>query len=286
MLCLLGSSALSSFRTDNLLERLKRVDPSVTDVQVDTVYLADLDPSLSWTDRDLDTLQTLVGAASVPLDSLATFLVVVPRLGTVSPWSSKASDICHATGLVALKRIEHGRVYRVSAGDRNLSISDLSTDAAQLLHDRMVESLITDVSVLSSMFQTGEPAPLSTVPVLKDGADALKLADQQLGLALSADEVDYLVENFKAIGRDPTDAELMMFAQANSEHCRHKIFNASWTVDGEAKSESLFGATLVAGCKRCLCHIKRADAHSNQSRNAQPPNSDLALPRSSHRRRR
>ncbi len=241
MLCLLGPSALSSFRTDNLLERLRVVQPDITEVTVEQLYIADLHESDDWGESNQRTLNDLLGATAAAADDLSATLLVLPRVGTVSPWSSKATDICHATGLDGLKRVEQGRLVSVWANENSLSSEDLSDEAMQILHDRMVESPFSDFEAITDYFLSGKPQPLTTIPVLAEGAAALRKADELLGLALSEDEVDYLVLSFQTLQRDPTDAELMMFAQANSEHCRHKIFNASWTLDGHAAEHSLFG---------------------------------------------
>jgi len=241
MLCLLGSSALSRFRTENLLERLLAAYPLISDISVESVYFADFDPDVSWSSENQATLEDLLLATAMADESNAATLVVTPRVGTVSPWSSKATEICHAAGLLGLKRVEQGRRVCLWRGNTLLTTEPLPSEVIPMLHDRMVETVITDMGDAAQLFHQGSPQPLNTVPVLAQGAKAIEQADKQLGLALSVDEVDYLVENFTALNRDPSDAELMMFAQANSEHCRHKIFNASWTLNGEQQERSLFG---------------------------------------------
>ena len=168
-------------------------------------------------------------------------VLVVPRLGTISPWSTKATDIAQHCGLSGVQRIERGVVYYLDALDgKSLSLSELAA-VLPLLHDRMTESVLDDIeSAPEKIFQHGEPQPLAIVDVLKGGSKALQNANQDMGLALSEDEIEYLVENFRKLKRNPTDVELMMFAQANSEHCRHKIFNADWVIDGEVQDISLF----------------------------------------------
>ncbi|MBR9805343.1 phosphoribosylformylglycinamidine synthase, partial [bacterium] len=163
---------------------------------------------------------------------------VIPRIVTISPWSSKASDIAHNCGLKGIERIERGIRYRFTS-DGDLSESEIK-QLLPLLHDRMVEQVIADASQAEALFAQHEPAVLDTVPVLNGGLEALVEANERLGLALADDEMAYLVDAFADLRRDPSDVELMMFAQANSEHCRHKIFNASWTIDGEDKAHSLF----------------------------------------------
>ncbi|MCK5190184.1 MAG: phosphoribosylformylglycinamidine synthase, partial [Methylococcales bacterium] len=167
-----------------------------------------------------------------------TFLVV-PRPGTISPWSSKATEIVERCGLASVNRIERGVEYRVASYSNNLS-SEVKNKISSLVHDRMIQSVFENEDGLD-LFVHHDPQPLQTVAIIEQGREALVLANTELGLALSADEMDYLTDSFKSLGRNPTDVELMMFAQANSEHCRHKIFNASWVIDGEEQAKSLFG---------------------------------------------
>ncbi len=169
-------------------------------------------------------------------------LLVVPRLGTISPWSSKATEIVHHCALPAVTRIERGVVYYLKTRNgHGFSRTELKA-LLPLLHDRMTESVVTDLSgIEQKIFAASEPQPLATVDILQGGSTALSVANVELGLALSNDEIDYLVENFSKMQRNPTDVELMMFAQANSEHCRHKIFNADWVIDDEQQAISLFG---------------------------------------------
>jgi phosphoribosylformylglycinamidine synthase len=233
MLTLGGGPALSGFRLRRLLLRLQAVQPALRAVWADHVHFIDanhLDAA------EAASLAALLAYAIEPASPLreGPSCLVVPRLGTRSPWSSKATDIAHNCGLVGVRAVERG--VRYTFAGEGLDLDRL----APLLHDRMTESVLVDERLAAELFRQGEPAPLRTVPVLAGGADALRAADRALGLALAEDEIAYLVAAFNRLGRDPTDAELMMFAQANSEHCRHKIFNASWTVDGEAQTHSLF----------------------------------------------
>jgi len=161
--------------------------------------------------------------------------LVVPRIGTISPWSSKATDIASLCGLSELLRIERGVAYHIRGLNHEQHVA-----AAALLHDRMTESVLDDVDDLVQLFAHHEAAPLATIEMLENGRLALEAANRELGLALAEDEIDYLLEKFTALNRNPSDAELMMFAQANSEHCRHKIFNADWVIDGEEQGRSLF----------------------------------------------
>ncbi len=161
---------------------------------------------------------------------------VVPRLGTVSPWSSKATDIARGCGLEAVLRIERGTLYRIDGMPEPDSAQLASLQAC--FHDRMTQSILAQPQAGSVLFEHAAPRGLARVG---RSVEALSEANRALGLALSGDEIDYLAAAFSGLGRDPSDAELMMFAQANSEHCRHKIFNASWTLDGKAQEHSLFG---------------------------------------------
>ncbi len=164
-------------------------------------------------------------------------VLVVPRPGTISPWSSKATDIAHNSGLTMVRRLERGTAFYLTG--EGIDEPALRT-AADLLHDRMTEVALFDLADADQLFRQAEPRPCTSVDLLGGGREALVAANGALGLALSDDEIDYLVQNFGALGRNPTDIELMMFAQANSEHCRHKIFNADWIIDGEPQPLSLF----------------------------------------------
>ena len=155
--------------------------------------------------------------------------LVVPRLGTISPWSSKATDIALNCGLTQVERIERGVAFYV-AGDYSEAESKLLADA---LHDRMTQLVLDNMQDAAALFSHAEPRPLAVIDVLQGGIASLEKANLELGLALADDEIEYLEKSFRKLGRNPHDVELMMFAQANSEHCRHKIFNASWDVDGE-----------------------------------------------------
>ncbi|MBL8539468.1 MAG: phosphoribosylformylglycinamidine synthase, partial [Betaproteobacteria bacterium] len=168
-------------------------------------------------------------------------LLVVPRLGTLSPWSSKATDIARHCGLDAVRRIERGVAYTIVTDAAQPLDAAQRGAIAPFLYDRMTETVLDRFEDAARLFQEVTPAPLATVDVLGGGRAALLRANQEMGLALSADEIEYLLENFARIGRNPSDAELMMFAQANSEHCRHKIFNADWVIDGVPQTTSLFG---------------------------------------------
>ena len=242
MLAIRGSAALSPFRIDKLLERLRGPCPGIATLEATFVHFVDLDRDLVAEERTrLDALltygpQDLQRAGGV---GHGVAFWVVPRPGTISPWASKATDIAQVCGLAAVRRIERGIEYRLTqGGGTDLSESQLAAVAA-LLHDRMTEAVLSAPEQAQSLFAREAPRPLRRVS-LAEGRDALLRADAELGLALSADEIDYLLAAYRKLGRDPSDVELMMFAQANSEHCRHKIFNADWIIDGERQPKSLF----------------------------------------------
>ena len=238
MLLLPGSPALSSFRLDKLLSAVQARHSGVTAIAARWYHLVDLERELDFAERRiLDRLLTYGPRLDVG-DEAGQLILVVPRFGTVSPWSSKATDIARVCGLDAVRRLERGIAYRVR-GEHVLERTTLEQIATPL-YDRMVEIPLWEGAQAAALFEHHAPRPLAHIDLLTRGRIALVQADERLGLALSADEIDYLVENFRRMGRDPTDVELMMFAQANSEHCRHKIFNAEWIVDGERQPKSLF----------------------------------------------
>ena len=239
MLILSGAPALSDFRLEKLDSALRsRIGPVVG---LETRFLHFVDAGRDLTRDEASVLESLLryGPASKAGAPRGEMLLVVPRFGTVSPWSSKATDIAHVCGLAAVRRIERGIAYYVH-GDRPLAEAEWQAFAA-LVHDRMTESVLREPDEAAALFAHTPPKRVATVPVLAQGRQALEAANAALGLALSEDEIEYLVDAFVKLRRDPTDVELMMFAQANSEHCRHKIFNADWIVDGEKSPKSLFG---------------------------------------------
>ncbi len=235
MLQLRGAPAFSEARTRRLLAELAECDPAVCWLDARFVHLVDVASPLDAAKRDVLERILTYGVDRPTNPEPETLLFVVPRLGTISPWSSKATDIARICGLDEVQRIERGILYTLP------SLDDAALEAVTVqLHDRMTETVLRSVDEASALFRRAEPEPLSTVDVLGQGASALARADEALGLALAPDEIEYLVDAFREIGRNPADVELMMFAQANSEHCRHKIFNAQWTIDGEAQDLSLF----------------------------------------------
>ena len=237
VLPLRGTRALSDFRVEKLLQKAAALGLPAAQLSSEFWYFAASDAPLAA--DDAAKLEALIDAQSVAApevsDGLNLFLVT-PRLGTVSPWASKATDIAHNCGLSQITRIERGMAVWVS-GRLN---EEEKRAWAGLLHDRMTESVLPDFQTAAKLFAHPEAQTFATVDVLNGGRDALVKANTELGLALSADEIDYLVENYRVLNRNPSDVELMMFAQANSEHCRHKIFNADFVLNGQAQEKSLF----------------------------------------------
>ena len=240
-----GTAALSAFRLEKLRAAMQAVAPTVVLQDTRHCYFSALNtkPLSAAQVSLLDKVLGLDKRAGEPRNSSeATRVLVVPRLGTISPWSTKATDIAQHCGVSGVERIERGVVFYLASTSGNGLSKAESAAVLPLLHDRMTESVLTDVeSAAEKIFQHGKPQPLTSVDVLKGGNAALEQANREMGLALSIDEIEYLVENFKKLKRNPTDVELMMFAQANSEHCRHKIFNADWVIDGQPQDMSLFG---------------------------------------------
>ena len=234
-----GSTALSGFRIDKCLALIQEQAPAVTALHVEYAHFVQLTEPLSDTEKNCleDLLRYGMPAAHDP--AAGTLLLVTPRPGTISPWSSKATDIAHNCGLQKIKRIERGTAWRLVTQGPSLPASVIEK-IKPLIHDRMTETVMQDFSEAAALFEALAPAPLQTINILDGGRTALIAANQSMGLALADAEMDYLLENFHKLGRNPTDVELMMFAQVNSEHCRHKIFNAAWTIDGKKMSLSLF----------------------------------------------
>src|SRR5689334_6914330 len=239
-----GRTALSDFRIAKLLHQVRTHAPEASAIRTQFWHLVKLKRPLSATEGKVLSSLLTYGPA---LESTAVFaagqsseqaVLVVPRLGTISPWSSKATDIAHRCGLDAVERIERGTAYRIEAVDaRRLRSSPV---LLALLHDRMTETVLDSLSAAEALFHEARPQPMSIIELTPDARSALTSADRRLGLALSEDEIDYLARYYSEAHRNPTDVELMMFAQANSEHCRHKIFNAQWVIDGRAQPQSLF----------------------------------------------
>lgn len=232
-----GSPALSAFRINKLLTLCQENDLPVQGIYAEFVHFAKVEGQLSEDDQ-IKLRQLLhYGPSLTEHEPVGEMRVVTPRPGTISPWSSKATDIAHNCGLAKVVRIERGIAYFIECG----TMTD--TQWQQLygfIHDRMMETIFLNYQDVNALFAEQTPAPLKTIDVLAKGKDALAKANIEMGLALADDEVDYLVDAFNRLHRNPTDVELYMFAQANSEHCRHKIFNADWIIDGKAQDKSLF----------------------------------------------
>lgn len=232
-----GSPALSAFRINKLLSRCQEARLPVDAVYAEYVHFADVSAPLSADEQT--KLQRLLkyGPSLAEHAPQGRLLLVTPRPGTISPWSSKATDIAHNCGLTQVTRLERGLAFYIEAP----TLTDAQWQAlAALLHDRMMECVFSELEQAQQLFAHHQPAPVGHVDVLGEGRGALEQANVKLGLALAQDEIDYLQQAFTTLGRNPTDIELYMFAQANSEHCRHKIFNADWVIDGEAQPKSLF----------------------------------------------
>ena len=232
ILKLRGSPAVSAFRLDKLNSRLAEIQASLRVIAAEYWHFAECERALDA--REGQVLARLLDYGEPGPLAAGPVRLVVPRLGTISPWSSKATDIALSCGLSAVKRIERGIAWYV-AGE------PVPAAALALIHDRMTETVLDSLEDAEKLFRRHEPRPLATVEVRRRGRAALEDANAALGLALAPDEIDYLLEHYRGNARDPTDVELTMFAQANSEHCRHKIFNASWVIDGRPRSETLFG---------------------------------------------
>jgi phosphoribosylformylglycinamidine synthase len=269
--CFPGASALSDFRQTRLLETLTRIDANIVGVRGQYLHFVNSTEPLS--DEDSNRIHALMhyGApfeAPTERGAQETFMIV-PRFGTVSPWASKATDIAHHCGLAQVRRIERGVEYTVvlksgllGVGGKKALSAEARAAVAAALHDRMTESVAPSRDHALHLFDELPAQPLQTVDILGRGRGALETANQELGLALADDEIDYLIDAFKTLGRNPTDVELMMFAQANSEHCRHKIFNGEWTIDGEPQDISLFN--MIRNTEK-LNHAGTIVAYSDNS---------------------
>ena len=243
---LLGGPAFSEFYRQKLVDNLRRRTGLEFSFSAQFIYF--IESPQEFSQGESDRLEALLQAGPAELPGVvpgavlkstgnAMFLLVVPRLGTQSPWSSKATDIAHRCGLDTISRIERGTLFHLPAE----AVEDqLITSVKPLIHDRMTQTVLNDLGAAKALFAHHPPRPLARTDISGDAQQALEKANRDLGLALSTAEIEYLINAYNELGRNPTDAELMMFAQANSEHCRHKIFNASWTLDGDAQDLSLF----------------------------------------------
>jgi phosphoribosylformylglycinamidine synthase len=240
MVTLRGRNALSSFRLNKLMQALAQSAPAISHVHAEFWHFAETRRPLGGHERQVLEKILSYGPHSTSEAPEGELFLVIPRIGTISPWSSKATDIARHCGLDAVERLERGVAYYVRKREGAKLFEPERRALLPLIHDRMTETVVGDFGEAEKLFRHFEPAPLATVDLLGEGRGALERANREMGLALSSDEIDYLVQNFIRMGRNPTDVELMMFAQANSEHCRHKIFNADWVVDGKAQEKSLF----------------------------------------------
>ena len=306
---LAGRPALSNFRLAKLLQRLSSVRPAhrVAAITATFRHFVEISRPLGVEERaTLERLLTYGPEMPALAHASSATLLVIPRPGTISPWSSKATDIAKNCGLLAVTRMERGVVYAIATTDGSALDAGDRASLLPLLHDRMIEVVCDDLADAKQLFAHFPAKPLTTIPLMKDGRAALERADKSLGLALAPDEIDYLDASFRALGRDPTDVELMMFAQANSEHCRHKIFNAQYIVDGVRQERSLFGmirethkahpqGTVVAYAdnsavmegaivgavlsarRRALRRAPRVHSHPDEGRNAQSPDRHRAV---------
>jgi phosphoribosylformylglycinamidine synthase len=239
LLTLRGCTALSGFRKDKCLASIKQLVPAVISLKTAYVHFVHLREQL--TDDEIACLYNLLDyGLSGQENPEGHLLLVTPRAGTISPWSSKATDIAHNCGLKKVIRVERGTAWYLMTGQRQNLTNDQSEKIKPIIHDRMTETVLADFDQAASLFIETQPVPMLSIDIKTQGKDALIEANQSMGLALSETEIDYLLENFRQLARNPTDVELMMFAQANSEHCRHKIFNAEWAVGGKKMALSLF----------------------------------------------
>lgn len=229
MVTLGGIEALPAFRRTKLLKQLQTIDPKITGVSTEYLHFYDTGIMVLGNAEIAKLKQLLEYGSQFEGDRAGSRFIVVPRFGTISPWSSKATDIIHNCGLKHITRVERGIAYYVEGAKPG------DTAVANILHDRMTETVLNDVIEAHGLFEADQPRELTTVDI-----KTLTEANQKLGLALAGDEIDYLYDAYKRLGRNPTDVELMMFAQVNSEHCRHKIFNADWIIDGAKQPKSLF----------------------------------------------
>jgi len=229
-----GISALSDFRKEKLLKQLSEIDKTIDGVAAEYIHFVDTTQELS-AKEDGQLHELLTYGSPINNAGIGDMFLVTPRAGTISPWSSKATDIARNSGLKSVNRIERGVAYYLQTSSKTNR-----SDVIPALYDRMTENVLTTIDEAEILFADAKPKPLITINVLKGGKTALQKANKDLGLALADDEIDYLNQAYAQLKRNPTDIELMMFAQVNSEHCRHKIFNADWVIDGKKQPKSLF----------------------------------------------
>lgn len=230
-----GAPALSEFRIKKLLSSFAEKGLKISSIYAEYVHFANVSETLNDSEKEVLAKLLTYGPHITERELKGSLYLVVPRPGTISPWSSKATDIVHNCGINKIERLERGIAYYVEGEDAS-KIEDISP----VIHDRMMEYVFTSLNDAEKLFKQADPKPLTSVDILGRGREALEEANVALGLALSSDEIDYLVNSFTTLGRNPNDVELYMFAQANSEHCRHKVFNADWVIDGVKQPKSLF----------------------------------------------
>ena len=235
---LLGESDFSDFRLESIKHDIQELIPSLKGIWAENLYFINSQDKTFFNERNLVDLMPIINAKEFKGISNKNSFMVIPRIGTFSPWSSKSSEIIRNSGFSSLSRIEKGIIFHLES-DKDLSYEEI-LNASSVSHDKMTQSVITDLKDSDHLFKEFDSQPLKTIDLLQGGSEKLVKANKDLGLALSKDEIDYLVQNYREANKNPTDAELMMFAQANSEHCRHKIFNADWIIDGVPGEGSLF----------------------------------------------
>ena len=235
-----GIQALRKFKVNSLNERFQALFPDLELIGTEYIHFIQSDKDLNQSNKKA-LYKLLDYAPEVNLVNSKHKITITPRIGTISPWSSKATDICKLCGLSVVSRIERGINYHF---DRPVSANELAT-ILELVMDKMTESVLNDMNDSDLLFNEFMPNKFDTIDILSQGKSAINRANNELGLALSQSEINYLFDSFVAIERNPRDIELMMFAQANSEHCRHKIFNADWTIDSEKQAISLFGMIKI-----------------------------------------
>ncbi|MBR1612188.1 MAG: phosphoribosylformylglycinamidine synthase [Succinivibrio sp.] len=236
---ILGSPAVSSFRIEKITESLAKEGIRISSIATHFVHLVDTKEALNDEEKTVLNKILSYGPSRTEGKDEGELFFVIPRVGTISPWASKATDIAKNCGLCKILRIERGVAYYI-AKEGGVFTEEEKKVVASLIHDRMMENVLPSLEAGAALFEKQSPKPFTTVALTTGGMDALKKANVELGLALSEPEMEYLMESFKGIGRDPTDIELYMFAQMNSEHCRHKVFGAKWKIDGQDKENSLF----------------------------------------------
>ncbi len=234
-----GSRALSDFRLDKLMQEFVAAGIKVSSVSTHYVHFYDTKEDLNAEETEVLKKLLTYGPKNTESQDKGELFMVIPRVGTISPWSSKATDIAKNCGLTKIRRVERGIAYYIEKEGGEFTAEERKNVAA-LIHDRMMENVLSTVEEAAAVFEKQTPAPFKTVALTTEGMQAIRKANVELGLALNEPEMEYLMDSFKDLGRDPTDVELYMFGQMNSEHCRHKVFNADWTIDGQHQEKSLF----------------------------------------------